>query len=252
MLGRYVRLYQKVKENWLWPTDREFTKLEAWIDLIISAGWQARERKINGENFIEERGKYITSQRFLGKRWNWTHKKVRCFLDKLEKEGQIKRERAFPNGSRQPNRKMTRIIITNYEKYQNSANLQLASNAQPKGTKNISQPCRFASERGRPKGTNNIQQHIEDSELEELASLHLVYVSKHLTIDKEFHEALCKAYPTVDPIEEYPKIEVEALANPERFRGRETVKAWIKREANKRNQEKASRPSYYRYNDQER
>jgi len=251
MQNGYISLHRKIKKNWLWPTDREFTKLEAWIDLIMSASWKTWARKINGDIFIEDRGEYIASERFLAERWNWTRGKVRRFLDRLEKELQIKRKKIFPNGSRQPNKIKTRIIISNYEKYQTPANPQLASSDPPTGPRNTAQPCGLAAESDPPTGPNTIQQHIENGELDELASPHLVYVSKLFIVDREFHEALKRAYPTVDLMEMYPKIEVEALANPERFRGKETIKAWIKREAIRKEEEiqKAPRPSYYRYND---
>lgn len=73
----------------LWPDDREYTRAEAWIDLIQDASWRPRTRLIDGETVQIERGQLIASQRFLAERWNWTRKRVRGFLDLLERMGRV-------------------------------------------------------------------------------------------------------------------------------------------------------------------
>lgn len=63
-------------------TGEEMSRWGAWIDLTALARFKA------GDGL--ERGEARASERFLAKRWNWTRKRVRCFLEKLEDMGRIK------------------------------------------------------------------------------------------------------------------------------------------------------------------
>lgn len=71
----WIKLHRKIQQNFLWD-EKPFSKAQAWIDMLLIAN--------------HEDGKVYRSQRWLAKRWGWSHTKVRRFLNKLEDEGMIK------------------------------------------------------------------------------------------------------------------------------------------------------------------
>ena len=87
----FIMLNRKLFSNRMWKEARTFSDCEAWIDLIQSARFDAMPRKesIGGREVIYCRGQYPASQRFLAKRWMWSEKKVRSFLEHLKKENMI-------------------------------------------------------------------------------------------------------------------------------------------------------------------
>lgn len=69
-----------------WNEKREFSKWEAWEDLIQSSSWKKQRREIDGTIVMLERGQLIASERYLATRWNWSRGKVRRFLNRLESD----------------------------------------------------------------------------------------------------------------------------------------------------------------------
>lgn len=103
---------RKFFNNFLWTESRDYSKAEAWLDLIYQARYknESTKKMINGQLVEWHRGQLIASIRFLRKRWNWrSNSKVEGFLSMLEKEDMIRRDTKTPIG---------RITICNYEKYQ--------------------------------------------------------------------------------------------------------------------------------------
>lgn len=86
--------------------------LAAWIDLIGFAQWSSHG-PLNA-------GQLEASEDFLRKRWNWTRKKVRYFLKKLEGRNMIRRN--TNRGSRP-----SIITIVNYSKYQSAQKQGMSS-----------------------------------------------------------------------------------------------------------------------------
>lgn len=85
-------------------TGEEACRLGAWVDLLGYA------RYAPGGGI--KRGEMVAGERFLASRWNWSKARVHRFLDELESAGRI---RKIPqSGPRKPNR----IMICNYESYQ--------------------------------------------------------------------------------------------------------------------------------------
>lgn len=103
---------RKFFDHFLWTENREYSKAEAWIDLIAQARYSKEPAKemINGQLVTWERGQLIAAIRFLKRRWKWkSNTKVEGFLKLLEKEDMIIRENKTPIG---------RITICNYDTYQ--------------------------------------------------------------------------------------------------------------------------------------
>lgn len=90
----FIKLSRRFFSNIMWNEARTFSSCEAWLDLIQSARFDATPRKecIGGREVVYNRGQYPASIRFLAKRWQWSEKKVRSFLEHLRKEGMITSE----------------------------------------------------------------------------------------------------------------------------------------------------------------
>ena len=108
----YFLLHRRFFEHPLWTEKREFSKAEAWIDLIEQARWKDDETSImhNGQIVKWGRGQLVASVRFLRDRWKWrSNNKVTRFLDLLEKENMIRYDKRTAIG---------RITICKYDAYQ--------------------------------------------------------------------------------------------------------------------------------------
>lgn len=90
----FIKLSRRFFSNVMWNEARTFSGCEAWLDLIQSARFDATPRKecIGGREVVYNRGQYPASIRFLAKRWQWSEKKVRSFLEHLRKECMITSE----------------------------------------------------------------------------------------------------------------------------------------------------------------
>lgn len=106
----YITLSRKFFRTIEWRTPRTFNESEAWLDCIQSARFEPSEllARVGGRDVKIRRGEWAASQRFLSKRWQWSDRKVRTFIDRLRKSGMIETE------SRDG---VTIIRLLNYDKY---------------------------------------------------------------------------------------------------------------------------------------
>ena len=88
-MSGYIKLNRGFFNNFLWNEAREFSKAEAWIDLIQSARFEASTEVVNGKVIELQRGELPVSRRFLELRWNWGSTKVSNFLKMLTQNGMI-------------------------------------------------------------------------------------------------------------------------------------------------------------------
>lgn len=108
MNNGWICLHRQIVDNKLWMAE-EFTKAQAWIDLLLLAAYDDYTMDIRGNLIIVKRGQVGYSQDKLAARWKWSRKKVKAFLNSLEKEHQIKTEK-HPI--------IQLVTIENYEKFQ--------------------------------------------------------------------------------------------------------------------------------------
>ena len=131
----FLRLSRRFFSNEMWNEARKFSECEAWLDLIQSARFEATDKAhselIGGREISYTRGQYPASISYLMKRWQWSDKKVRCFLAKLKKKGMITTSRE---------QGMTIITLCNYDKYN-------PAKGEPKG-----------KDKGKDKGIGNTQE----------------------------------------------------------------------------------------------
>lgn len=85
----YIKLYRKFFANPLWVEPREYSRAEAWLDLIQAAGIEERVIILDGRAIESRRGELAASRRFLENRWRWSAGKVTRFLDMLKSQGMI-------------------------------------------------------------------------------------------------------------------------------------------------------------------
>ncbi len=90
----------------------KFTEVQAWIWLIEKVSYAEHQKNHLHEPITLKRGQIITSNRYLSGCWGWGEKKVRGFLQRLEKATMI----ATAKDSRG-----TLITLCNYSKYQDNA-----------------------------------------------------------------------------------------------------------------------------------
>ena len=104
----FIKLSRKFFENALWKEHRQYSRSEAWLDLIQMAGFEDSKYILNNRAIEVQRGEIVASRRFLENRWLWGSTKVTNFLDYLKKEGMINQRQT--NGQ-------TIITLCNYDTY---------------------------------------------------------------------------------------------------------------------------------------
>lgn len=118
----YIKLYRSIEENEFYFSER-FTKVQAWIDLLLLATYKPRTVFIRGIEITLKAGELCHSQLSLAKRWKWNRKTVSAFLSMLSK-----REMLDIKISR-----LTSIIsIRNWETYQSNGQQSGQQNGQQK------------------------------------------------------------------------------------------------------------------------
>lgn len=106
----FVLLDRQIRDHWTW-TDKPFGRGQAWIDLIMSAGYEAKTIMFDGKPLKLRRGEFVTSIRKLATSWGWSQGKVSRFLNALESEDMITQKRST---------KRIIVFIVNYGIYQGS------------------------------------------------------------------------------------------------------------------------------------
>lgn len=109
----WIAIDRKLLDSAIWNTGEAFTKGQAWVDLLLSANYEDTEQFIGYEVIKIPRGTYMTTIRYLSKRWDWSTSKVLNFLHFLEKQKML---------TLKANTKKTLISIVNYENYQSEKN----------------------------------------------------------------------------------------------------------------------------------
>ncbi|KAF5072855.1 hypothetical protein DSECCO2_197430 [anaerobic digester metagenome] len=104
----WIKLHRKITENPMYFSER-FTRMQAWIDLLIMANHGGRIIYIRGNKVEVKRGEIARSTEGLAQRWMWSRGKVIRFLNELENSKMI---------VQQKNRVITLLSILNYDVYQ--------------------------------------------------------------------------------------------------------------------------------------
>jgi hypothetical protein len=110
MSNGFILLHRSLEDHWLNRERRSLSRFEAWIFLLWHASYEERTVSLRGNLYHLKRGDVLWSQRELARQWRWSEKKLRGFLDVLEKEAMI-RTHILPH-------RVTQITLVNYDTYQ--------------------------------------------------------------------------------------------------------------------------------------
>jgi hypothetical protein len=86
-----------------------FDRRSAWLWLIAEAAWDDRVVHVEHRAIHLLRGQLAHSLRFIADAWEWEHKRVNRFLERLEAENMIRRS---------TERGVTVVTIVNYDEHQ--------------------------------------------------------------------------------------------------------------------------------------
>lgn len=130
VMDGWISLHRKIRDNGLYPKNREFTKFEAWIDLLLIVNHTENDCLIGNEIYKCKRGQSVRSIETYQKLWNWTRQQVRSFLKLLQNNSMIELKTTT---------KTTILTICNYDKYQiqQPTNNQQITNEQPTNNQQI-------------------------------------------------------------------------------------------------------------------
>lgn len=106
----WISLHRQIQKHWLYIEKRQFSRFEAWIDLLLMVNHQDNKFLLGNELIEVKRGSKVTSIRQLCDRWRWSNTKVVKFLELLRDDGMLNFE---------SDKKKTVITIENYDKFQN-------------------------------------------------------------------------------------------------------------------------------------
>jgi DNA-binding transcriptional MocR family regulator len=104
----YLMLQRRFFSHALWEEQREFSRAEAFLDLLQLAAYAHTKKIVKGNLVSLAPGQLCASQRYLAERWGWSTKKVRQFIALLEADQIIEPQK---------NREGTILTLCNYEKY---------------------------------------------------------------------------------------------------------------------------------------
>jgi hypothetical protein len=76
----YIKLWRKFRDNPLWREKRKFSRVEAFLDMLLSANGMTKTVMFDGRPLLIKRGQLLTSERKLKDRWGWSKTKTRLFL----------------------------------------------------------------------------------------------------------------------------------------------------------------------------
>lgn len=106
----YIPVSRRIFEHPFWCEDREYSRFEAWLDLLQTAGFENRKQYVGYKVVSLKRGQQVAAVRSLAVRWRWGKHKVELFLKHLRDEGMITQGTDKGTG-------ITIITISKYDTY---------------------------------------------------------------------------------------------------------------------------------------
>jgi hypothetical protein len=104
----YHTISRRFYESDLWTEPREFSRAEAFLDMIQLAAWKDHHKIVRGRRVEVARGSFMASERFLLRRWGWGSRgKVRRFLADCVFAGRIEHDP-----------KTNRVTLCKFDRYQ--------------------------------------------------------------------------------------------------------------------------------------
>jgi hypothetical protein len=156
--GDWVKTYRSVRDNPIvgflnedgTPRGGAICETMAWIDLTMEAAWKDKTVNSKGRVVLIERGQLIGARDWLAKRWGWTAKKVRYFMEKLARHGMVQVAQPRPTSTGIPEKvgpakrpakgnAANVVTICNYNIYQAVSEIADLLDAQQMGQRGASE-----------------------------------------------------------------------------------------------------------------
>lgn len=112
-MSGWIKLHRSITDHWLYTEKRQFSKFEAWNDILLTVNFTSGKSIIKGKVILINRGESILSLESWGKRWSWNKSAVKRFFDLLKKDDMIELKNETVT---------TRLIVCNYDSYQSKEN----------------------------------------------------------------------------------------------------------------------------------
>lgn len=109
----WISIHRELQDHWLWQEKRVFSKLEAWLDILLTVNHSEQKTMIKNRLFTVKRGESINSLDTWASRWNWNKSKVRRFLTLLESDSMVVTKSETQT---------TRLTVCKYDSYQDLRN----------------------------------------------------------------------------------------------------------------------------------
>lgn len=110
MTTGYIPISRKLFEGQFWNEERQYSRFEAWLDLIQQARFEDGTKIIGYMEIFVERGEVAASLRYMGEKWGWSKTKVDNFLAFLIKRKMVTKRTDKKTG-------ITIVTLTNYDQY---------------------------------------------------------------------------------------------------------------------------------------
>ncbi|NCC84275.1 MAG: hypothetical protein EOM03_09135 [Clostridia bacterium] len=116
----WIKLHRKIFDNPMYFSE-PFTRMQAWIDLLLLANHSGQYFYIRGNRVDVKRGEVAHSMESLAQRWKWSRGKVLRYISQLENSQMI---------VQQKNHVITKLSITNYNTYQSDGTTDSTTDGQ--------------------------------------------------------------------------------------------------------------------------
>lgn len=130
--GGYVKLWRILQHHPLWQEPRRFSRAEAFLDCVMSARHKGDIVRWHGMRVRVPRGSFPATTLGLARRWGWTRKTVRCFLN--GNNGVSSRPlKGYTQGANERANAGTIVTVDNYDRYQGEGPTGYPAEGPPKG-----------------------------------------------------------------------------------------------------------------------
>ena len=118
-MSGWISIHRQITENPLYFAEK-FTKIQAWIDILIEYNHKRNMVLIRGNEIWVERGQSANAIATWAKRWKWNWRTVEKFLNYLQKHEMIQYRKDHIT---------TIITVLKYDQYQENAKQNTKQNA---------------------------------------------------------------------------------------------------------------------------
>lgn len=109
----WIKLNRSIQTHWIYNERRKFSKLEAWVDILMTVNFAENKVLVKGKIYEVKRGESINSMDTWAKRWSWDKSAVRRFLNLLQNDNMI---------SVASDSITTHLTVCKYDSYQGEQN----------------------------------------------------------------------------------------------------------------------------------